>query len=572
MCARCRAKGSTCRYAARFTFVPIDGRSGGKKRNEDVATALQHEEETKAPNDVERSQQIEPGGPSSSLDVSLNLSLDPLAATSTSSLPPSAPPPATATESFEAGITVDAILPGPNEPRPDTSTATADLAGPIASTSRTRSSSGSHSTEDYLGLGTAAHNRAFFAIINNPASPNYEVQKNRWRDGRTRLQGSSIEAHCRGQILNEPIISLLCVFRYDIAGRLDLGLSPAFWGVHILQRSTQCVALLEAILSLARCLQHGEPPPVPAPVSATLNLDATAIGQEAILADDDRLAADLLNALGFMLCTSPRDWLPWLRSRGLDQRFQGQGGPMQQLWTRMLLSAALFDGSLQVETFDTLTRPHVDVVDQHRSSRLTHALQHSMVNLWNSIRFCISPHNDCNSGLTVADTWLTLWNQLQDWYASRTDEARPLLDSADCTTTTTTSPDTKAPIFPPIIFSTTAALMANTAHHLAAVLLLCHKPVAARARCPPPEGRSGPLSPSWYALRISSIAESAAEDGFWDPLLVAALVKCSGLLSHGSQLTAVLHTLRAFSQLCPVRLDLHMAALEQKVKLLDLEF
>jgi hypothetical protein len=132
------------------------------------------------------------------------------------------------------------------------------------------------------------------------------------------------------------------------------------------------------------------------------------------------------------------------------------------------------------------------------------------------------------SKASYSTRWKALFELLEDWYANRPDEMRPLMVYASVS-------DILRHPFPVVLHSAAPAINGNQMYHGAAILLLQDKPKDIQLP-------KSPKSILWHARQICGIASSNTNHGSWinalQPLWIAGKI-----MSHASEHQAILDLL-----------------------------
>lgn len=348
-------------------------------------------------------------------------------------------------------------------------------------------------------------------------------------------------ARTASQAEGDRTYEALSHYRYHIAPLLDLNEPTQYWGVHVILSSRTNSGLHDAICALSRTMKYPAERAGSAPNRRPDGAGRMRPVQHADgFADAESVATAVLRSWICVLDYSPSRWLYGLSTEG----FQAISGRMDDArglaWTRVRLAALVT--ATPAASASWLRACSVLDFDRSSCDSVQSELQQILLHLETALLLCTGMP-PARSGLSASSlTWQSCWKDVQMWYARRSRDFRPLFDSliredGDSGQTAT---------FPTVVFGNTCASLANIVLHLSALFLIQCKPRLVKTHSRPPAF----MSSTWHVLRILGIAAVAVADEFWDPLLIAAVLKACAKLSDKDQLDnafAILRTVQAHS-------------------------
>ncbi|PYI01126.1 hypothetical protein BO78DRAFT_25136 [Aspergillus sclerotiicarbonarius CBS 121057] len=157
----------------------------------------------------------------------------------------------------------------------------------------------------------------------------------------------------------------------------------------------------------------------------------------------------------------------------------------------------------------------------------------------------------------LLDSWLQVFEELDQWYHLRPDEFLPMVDVSDNLSQTGTG-------FPLLLFVNGAGVFCNQLYHTAMLLLLQCKPRTALLNLQSPT-----LSPLWHSQRICGIALNNDRRESWDPCLVASFLVAARRMTHESQQHEILEGLKRICTITGWSLDEYLTQLREDWSLLE---
>ncbi|RAL02977.1 uncharacterized protein BO80DRAFT_492199 [Aspergillus ibericus CBS 121593] len=381
------------------------------------------------------------------------------------------------------------------------------------------------------------------------------------RDENTIVPPRSLHFTASNVMTDIEKLQLLCHYRYQIAPWLDICDLGHPFGITTVQMALGSEQLMRALLGLSEVcvtkkgmgyaggLSRVEPFywglwPDSAPVTTEVTLMA-------VLEEVRYLVSDISQAW-----KSVRRYKSEIFETLVHQAFSPEiGSSIYWMFFRLDLSAALAnDMPIQMQlppsplpSFSIMSRIE-DVQEKIRT--------YSHVLLWLCGKV-LSLYHQQPSEHSALDSWLQVFEELDQWYHLRPDEFQPMVDSSDDLSGTGTG-------FPLLLFVNGAGIFCNQLYHTAMLLLLQCKPRTALSGLQSPT-----LSPLWHSQRICGIALNNDCRESWDPCLIASFLVAARTMTHESQQQEILE---GFKRVCTItgwNLDEYLTQLREDWSLLD---
>ncbi|KAI9927025.1 hypothetical protein MW887_003406 [Aspergillus wentii] len=379
-----------------------------------------------------------------------------------------------------------------------------------------------------LALGNTAEtsvlsNISDFAGLDTPRlNPSRSVYSDQFSH---RVSNAGVSITDDSIISQTRILQLLRHYRYEVA-------SWSF-GIPALQMAMLSKATLSALLNLSEIsfnLLH------------RVNSYESVSGH--ISAEDEDMTMNitskaLLSAfqtVHFFISNVPRAWanppkidLDLLSNLELHASEMNINSAVYWLFLRLDLSVALAtDTSITIPLpmFPAFSPSDIDHADSGRVFHLAHI---PLFLCAKALQFC---NDETQPSHRRTDNWMSLVDQLEQWYHHRSQEFHPMLelDLHDPSMNTDGS-------FPLILFTNGAGIFGNQLYHTAMLLLLLNRPRTARHVGLQPSA----MSPLWHARRICSIALNNDRRECWDLSLLASFLVAARRMTHEFQQQEILH-------------------------------
>ncbi|KAH4035463.1 hypothetical protein HBI80_039390 [Parastagonospora nodorum] len=360
----------------------------------------------------------------------------------------------------------------------------------------------------------------------------------------------------------EDDMTLLKIYRYQIAPWLDIFDRDQSFGVQVAVLSTESETLRNDILSLARATR-AEDRAAPVHMSYVdhadfgprdyLRLavsDVFSLLKHAMIDLEDfwDAEAEKQNGLKMLEALLPKiDELPSLAEH------------VYWLMVRLELSCVLMNATCIRLPLPFLAQGRLNL---ENGGSMTQRTQDGIALCVDAVMFSQGDDDrwlQKRYGLNRVDTWKALVQGFSAWFLKRPDELLPIIElypkdgiQADND-------------FPIIAFTSGGALLANQLYHCGMLLLLRNKP-----RFVGELNRSSPsMSTLWHVHRICGIAIHNDSPATWDPCLVASLLVAAQIVTHRSQQTAIINALDKAQRLTGWNVSRHIEDLRNEWRLAD---
>ncbi|KAM0276546.1 hypothetical protein ACHAQH_006647 [Verticillium albo-atrum] len=352
---------------------------------------------------------------------------------------------------------------------------------------------------------------------------------------------SSVGVSAAGNVSPERLLQLLRHYRYQVAPWLDICDMGQSFGLVVPRLAMESEGALYSLLALSSESQLADP-------QQTQTQDAEYLGAMAEASfmrhhsfdpfNDSNLTLVALASTARFLRGAPGSWHSASSVLGDDVLRKGLGHAPSKLRLSVLglllrldLGTALVNGTIvsipeQLNYPATPTQWEASVI----ADTLFQSAIESLLLCAQAVNFgaCSFPAQASTAGSapqSPVQRWTMLTDALNNWYANRPQEFRPMIEM-----------EVDESLFPVLLFTNGAAVFANQLYHTAMLLMLQNRPrtLAVGARKAPA------MSPLWHAQRVCGIAVNNDRRDSWDLCLVASLYMAAQRISYEPQQLAIL--------------------------------
>ncbi|KAF9890354.1 hypothetical protein FE257_006020 [Aspergillus nanangensis] len=343
-------------------------------------------------------------------------------------------------------------------------------------------------------------------------------------------------------------LELLRHYRYYVAPWLDICDMKHPFGISVVQIAVKSEDLLHALMELSNvCIiplaingreRHSRPSFSARPDRLPLNRQGTGLD----LNSTEMSLLVLFDQLRSLISEFPNTWnntaygdLRLLESLAPHAFGMEIESSVYWMFLRLDLSIALANNMSIRTPLPTSAVPSPSLLS--RTEDVHERVRHyTHVVLWLCGKVLSVCHQESmaqedSSHQQLTDSWVQIFNELDQWFHMRPQELRPMveLNTGDQVLSAGTE-------FPLLLFANTAGALGNQIYHTAMLLLLQSKPRTALLD----KQHSPALSPLWHAQRVCGIALNNDRRECWDPSLLASFLVAARYMTHESQQKEIL--------------------------------